>query len=213
MSDSFVHLHVHSEYSLLDGLGRIGQMARRAAELGQPALALTDHGVMHGAIEFTRACKKEGVRPILGVEAYITQAGRPMTGRDAEKDKGRHHLLLLAENMTGYHNLLQICSDAQFSGYYYRPRIDADYLASHSEGLICTSGCLAGELPALIRTGRIDKAVERLHWYRDIFGPDRWYVEFQEHDIPELTQVNQPALRVRPQVRRADDRHQRRALR
>ena len=190
MSDDFVHLHVHSEYSLLDGLGRISQMAKRTAELGQPALALTDHGAMHGVIEFTRACKKEGVKPLLGVEAYITQFGRPMTGRDAEKDKGRHHLLLLAENMTGYHNLLQICSDAQFDGFYYKPRIDAEYLAAHSEGLICTSGCLTAELPALIRTGQIDKAVERLHWYRDVFGPDRWYIEFQEHDLTELTQVN-----------------------
>ena len=108
----------------------------------------------------------------------------------SDKDKGRHHLLLLAENMTGYRNLLQICSDAQFDGYYYKPRIDADYLAAHSEGLICTSGCLAAELPALIKTGQVEKAVERLHWYRDVFGPERWYVEFQEHDIPELTQVN-----------------------
>lgn len=190
MSDPFVHLHVHSEYSLLDGLGRTAQLAKRAAELGQPAIALTDHGVMHGAIEFSRACKKEGVKPLLGVEAYITQFGRPMTGRDSELDKGRHHLLLLAENLAGYRNLLQICSDAQFSGYYYRPRIDADYLAAHKEGLICTSGCLAAELPTLIRDGREDKALERLHWYRDVFGPDRWYIEFQEHDIPELTQVN-----------------------
>ena len=190
MSDPFVHLHVHSEYSLLDGLGRTYQLAKRAAELGQPAIAITDHGVMHGAIEFTRACKKEGVKPLLGVEAYITQFGRPMTGRDSELDKRRHHLLLLAENNTGYRNLLQLCSDAQFDGYYYRPRVDADYLAAHSAGLICTSGCLAGELPTLIRNGQEDKAIERLHWYQDVFGPDHWYMEFQEHDLPELTQVN-----------------------
>lgn len=190
MPDDFVHLHVHSEYSLLDGLGRTAQLARRAAELGQPAIALTDHGVMHGAIEFARACKKEGVKPILGVEAYITQHGRPMTGRDSELDKGRHHLLLLAENLTGYRNLLRLCSDAQFDGYYYRPRIDADYLAAHKEGLICTSGCLAAELPTLIRNGQEELAIQRLHWYRELFGPDRWYMEFQEHDIPELTQVN-----------------------
>ncbi len=190
MPDEFVHLHVHSEYSLLDGLGRTAQLARRAAELGQPALALTDHGVMHGAIEFARACKKEGVKPILGVEAYITQHGRPMTGRDSELDKGRHHLLLLAENLTGYRNLLQLCSDAQFDGYYYKPRIDADYLAAHKEGLICTSGCLAAELPTLIRDGREALALERLQWYREVFGPDHWYMEFQEHDLPELTAVN-----------------------
>lgn len=190
MSDDFVHLHVHSEYSLLDGLGRTAQLAHRAAELGQPAIALTDHGVMHGAIEFARACKKEGVKPLLGVEAYITQHGRPMSGRDSELDKGRHHLLLLAENLTGYRNLLKICSDAQFDGYYYKPRIDAGYLAAHKEGLICTSGCLAAELPTLIRNGQEDLAIQRLHWYRETFGPDHWYMEFQEHDIPELTDVN-----------------------
>jgi DNA polymerase-3 subunit alpha len=190
MPDDFVHLHVHSEYSLLDGLGRIAQLTRRAAELGQPALALTDHGVMHGAIEFVRAAHAAGIKPLVGVEAYITQHGRPMSGRDPELDKGRHHLLLLAHNMTGYRNLLQICTDAQMNGYYYRPRIDADYLAAHSDGLICTSGCLAAELPTLLKNGQEAKALERLHWYRDVFGPDRWYVEFQEHDIPELTAVN-----------------------
>jgi DNA polymerase-3 subunit alpha len=190
MPDDFVHLHVHSEYSLLDGLGRIGQLAKRAAALGQPALALTDHGVMHGAIEFVRAARAAGVKPILGVEAYLTQHGRPMGGRDPDLDKNRYHLLLLAENMTGYRNLLRICSDAQSGGYYYRPRVDADYLAAHSEGLICTSGCLAAELPTLLKNGQEAKALKRLQWYKDVFGPDRWYVEFQEHEIPELTQVN-----------------------
>ncbi len=190
MADDFVHLHVHTEYSLLDGMGRVSQLTKRAAELGQPALALTDHGTMHGAIEFTRACKAAGIKPLLGVEAYITQHGRPMEGRDSELDKNRHHLLLLAQDMTGYRNLLQICSDAQMKGYYYRPRIDADYLAAHSAGLICTSGCLTAELPSLLRQGQERKALERLHWYREVFGPDRWYIEFQEHDIPELTQVN-----------------------
>ncbi len=109
-------------------------LAKRAAELGQPALALTDHGVMHGAIEFARAARSAGVKPLIGVEAYLTSYGRPMSGRDVEKDKNRYHLLLLAENMAGYRNLLKICSDAQFDGYYYRPRIDADYLAPTARG-------------------------------------------------------------------------------
>ncbi|PKO23686.1 MAG: hypothetical protein CVU38_02830 [Chloroflexi bacterium HGW-Chloroflexi-1] len=190
MPDDFVHLHVHSEYSLLDGLGSTRRLAERAAELGQPALAITDHGAMHGAIEFSRGVRKAGIKPILGVEAYLTQYGRPMAGRDPEADKGRHHLLLLARNMTGYRNLLKICSDAQLQGYYYRPRIDADYLAAHSAGLICTSGCLAAELPTLLKNGQEEKALARLQWYRDVFGPERWYIEFQEHNIPELTQVN-----------------------
>ena len=190
MSDDFVHLHVHTEYSLLDGLGRVPAMTARAAALGQRALALTDHGTMHGAIEFSRACKSAGIEPLLGVEAYITQWGRPMSGQEGDLDRGRHHLLLLAENMTGYRNLLQICTDAQLKGYYYRPRVDAEYLAAHSEGLICTSGCLAAEIPTLLKNGQTQKAVERLMWYRDVFGPDRWYIEFQEHGIPELTDVN-----------------------
>jgi DNA polymerase-3 subunit alpha len=190
MAEDFVHLHVHSEYSLLDGMGRTAQLAKRTAELGQPALALTDHGVMHGAIEFSRACRKEGVKPILGVEAYLTQFGRPMSGRDGELDKERYHLLLLAENITGYRNLLKLCSDAQFDGYYYKPRIDAAYLAAHKEGLICLSGCLAAELPTLLANGQEERAIERLKWYSEVFGPERWYIEFQEHQIAELTAVN-----------------------
>jgi DNA polymerase-3 subunit alpha len=193
--DDFVHLHVHSEYSLLDGLGRTDQMAKEAARLGQPALALTDHGVMHGVIEFFRNCKQHNVKPIIGVEAYLTHYGRSMQGRDPQKDSSRHHLLLLAQNMTGYKNLLQICSDAQMQGFYYRPRIDADYLAAHAEGLICTTGCMAAEIPWLLtgnegRPPQEDKALQRLRWYLDVFGRDRFYVELQEHNIPELTRVN-----------------------
>lgn len=191
----FVHLHVHSEYSLLDGLGRTDHLAKEAARLGQPALALTDHGVMHGAIEFFRNCKKQNVKPIIGVEAYLTPHGRRMTDRDPQKDNVRHHLLLLAQNMTGYKNLLKICSDAQMQGYYYRPRIDADYLAAHADGLICTTGCMAAEVPSLLvsnegRPPQEEKALERLRWYLDVFGRDRFYVELQEHSIPELTRIN-----------------------
>lgn len=191
----FVHLHVHSEYSLLDGLGRTDHLAKEAARLGQAALALTDHGVMHGAIEFFRNCKKQNVKPIIGVEAYLTPHGRTMRDRDSQKDNVRHHLLLLAQNMTGYKNLLQICSDAQMKGFYYRPRIDADYLAAHAEGLICTTGCMAAEIPALLvsnegRPPQEAKALERLRWYLDVFGRERFYVELQEHSIPELTRIN-----------------------
>ncbi|MDM8532770.1 DNA polymerase III subunit alpha [Anaerolineales bacterium HSG25] len=191
----FVHLHVHSEYSLLDGLGRTAHLAKEAKRLGQKALALTDHGVMHGAIEFFRNCKKNEVKPIIGVEAYMTPFGRPMNSRDPHKDKVRHHLLLLAQNMTGYKNLLKICSNAQLNGYYYKPRIDADFLAQHSDGLICTTGCMAAEVPWLLnaedgRTPQPDKAMERLRWYLDVFGRDRFFVELQEHSIPALTDIN-----------------------
>ena len=197
MSSDFCHLHVHSEYSLLDGLGRTKHLAAEAARLGQPALALTDHGVMHGAIEFFRNCKKEGVKPIIGVEAYMTSQGRSMADKDPHKDKQRHHLLLLAQNMTGYKNLLKICSDAQLNGYYYKPRIDADYLAAHAEGLICTTGCMAAEIPWLLnpdtergRPPQPELALERLRWYLDVFGRERFFIELQEHSIPALTQIN-----------------------
>ncbi len=199
MSNDFVHLHVHSEFSLLDGLGRVEKLVQRAQRLGQPALALTDHGTMHGVIPFFRAAKAAGIHPVIGVEAYLTRWGRPMQGRDSVQDKDRHHLLLLAQNQTGYKNLLKICSDAQMQGYYYRPRIDADYLASHSEGLICTTGCLAAEVPALLNGEKGARpqeklALERLHWYLDIFGKDRFNIELQEHDIPSLREVNKTLL-------------------
>ncbi|NOX63987.1 MAG: DNA polymerase III subunit alpha [Chloroflexi bacterium] len=192
--EDFAHLHVHSEFSLLDGLAKIDGLVQRAAELGQPAIALTDHGVMHGVVPFFRAAKSAGVRPIIGMEAYITLPGRPMTGRDPELDKERCHLLLLAQNDRGYKNLIKLASIAQMEGYYYKPRIDADTLAKYSEGLITSTGCMAAEVPRLLspEKGRPDeeKALERFLWYRDLFGPDRFYVELQSHDIEALHQIN-----------------------
>ena len=186
MAAEFVHLHVHSEFSLLDGLVRVNDLVKQAASLGQRAMALTDHGTMHGVIDFFRACRREGIKPIVGVEAYLTKHGRPMEGRDATLDKARHHLLLLAENEIGYRNLLKVCTHAQLEGYYYRPRIDKAFLEEHAQGLICTSGCLASEIPTLLNQGRENDAVERVQWYRDVFGPGRYYLELQEHSIPEL---------------------------
>ena len=195
----FVHLHVHSEYSLLDGLGRVNDLVDQAVQNGQQALALTDHGAMHGVIEFFDACRSRDVKPIIGVEAYMTKWGRKMTDKDPYQDKTRHHLLLLAENMTGYRNLLKINSAAQLNGYYYKPRIDAEFLAAHSEGLICTTGCMAAEVPYHLngdegRTPNEKLALDRLHWYLDVFGPDRFFVELQEHSIPELTRINKTLL-------------------
>lgn len=188
--DPFVHLHVHSEYSMLDGLGRVKNLVKEAKRLGQPALALTDHGVMHGAIEFFRACKDGGIKPLIGVEAYQTAYGRPMSGRDSQLDRENHHLLLLARNMTGYRNMLQIATQAQLSGYYYRPRVDHEFLASHAEGLICTTGCLGAEVPNLLLNGKEKEAYERLGWYIDVFGKENFFVELQEHNIKELQDVN-----------------------
>lgn len=190
MADDFVHLHVHSEYSLLDGLGRIKALVKEAVKLGQPALALTDHGVMHGAIEFFRACREAGIRPIIGIEAYQTVWGRPMTGRDPQLDRDNYHLLLLAKNITGYRNLLKIATSSQLDGYYYKPRVDHEFLAAHAEGLIASTGCLGAEVPQLLAQGKEREAYERLGWYVDVFGKDNFFIELQEHSIPELVQVN-----------------------
>ncbi|MBX3016089.1 MAG: DNA polymerase III subunit alpha [Caldilineaceae bacterium] len=190
MANDFVHLHVHSEYSMLDGLGRIKELVKEAKRLGQQALALTDHGVMHGAIEFFRACKENEIKPIVGIEAYQTVWGRPMGGRDGQLDRENYHLLLLAKNMTGYRNLLKIASHSQLNGYYYRPRVDHDFLANHAEGIVCTTGCLGAEVPQLLMQGKEQEAYERFGWYVDVFGKENFYIELQEHSIPELIPVN-----------------------
>jgi DNA polymerase-3 subunit alpha len=160
---SFVHLHVHSEYSLLDGFSNIKKLVNRAKEMDMPALALTDHGTMFGVIDFYNAATQAGIKPIVGVEAYM--AARSMTERESQFDKRSSHLLLLAENQTGYQNLLKIASAAQIEGFYYFPRIDHEFLAQHAEGLICTSGCMAAEVPRLINQGNLELASQQLDWY------------------------------------------------
>jgi len=188
--NDFVHLHVHSEYSLLDGLGRVKELVRRAAELNMPALALTDHGTMHAAIEFYREAKKQDIKPIIGIETYLTPVGRRMIDKQSGVDDKRFHQLLLAQSDLGYRNLLQLASISQLEGFYYKPRIDRELLADYAEGLIATSGCMAGEIPRLISQGNTRLARERLGWWIDVFGRDRFFLELQEHGIPELTQVN-----------------------
>ncbi|HEB64399.1 MAG TPA: DNA polymerase III subunit alpha, partial [Chloroflexi bacterium] len=189
---SFVHLHNHTEYSLLDGFSKIDKLVQRAKEMGMPAVALTDHGTMFGVIEFYNAAVKAEIKPIIGVEAYM--AARSMRDRDSKKDKKSYHLLLLAENETGYKNLLKIASAAQLEGFYYYPRIDHDFLAQHAEGLICTTGCMSAEIPRAIQNGDLDKARRELDWYYEVFGPENFFFELQEHDIPELTEINKHLL-------------------
>ncbi len=184
----FIHLHVHTEFSLLDGLSQIKRLVRRSAEAGMNALAITDHGSMFGVIDFYRACKKEGVKPIIGMEAYMARRG--MRDRDAEFDARPYHLLLLAKDQTGYKNLLQIASASQLEGYYYRPRIDHDFLAAHSEGLVATSGCLAAEIPRMVTDGRENEALRLIGWHQDVFGPENFYLELQHHNIDELHALN-----------------------
>ncbi|MGB0384664.1 MAG: DNA polymerase III subunit alpha [Ardenticatenaceae bacterium] len=188
----FCHLHCHSEYSLLDGMSRLGDMVKRAKELKQPAIALTDHGVMFGAIEFYRAAKKQGIKPIMGVEAYL--APRGMRDRDSQLDRKPFHMLLLAQNQTGYQNLLKLCSVAQLEGFYGKPRIDKQMLGEHSQGLIATTGCLAAEIPRLLMNEGEQAAEEKLKWYLDVFGRERFFLELQGHNIPELRLVNNTLL-------------------
>lgn len=185
----FVHLHVHSEFSLLDGLSRPTDLASRARELDMPAIALTDHGVMYGIVDFFRACKEEGVRPIAGIEIYV--GPRRMSDRDPQKDRSPYHLVLLAENQAGYRNLLQIATAAQLDGFYYKPRVDKPFLAAHAEGLIALSSCYSGEVPRHILNGQVKQARKAAEWYRETFGPDGFFLEIQNHEgIPETERVN-----------------------
>jgi DNA polymerase III alpha subunit len=194
MADSFVHLHTHTVYSLLDGFSNIKKLVKRAKELEMPALAITDHGTMFGAIEFYNAARDVGIKPIIGVETYM--AARRMSDRDSKLDKKSSHLLLLAENETGYKNLLKLTSAAQMDGFYYYPRIDHELLAEHSEGLIATSGCMSAEIPRDLIDERPEEAVRRMNWYYDVFGPDRFYVELQQHNIAEMVGLNKKLVEL-----------------
>ena len=186
MSD-FVHLHVHSEYSLLDGLSSCKELAERAVELDMPALALTDHGAMYGAIQFYKACRAAGIKPIIGMETYVAPRGRE--DRDPQRDRSPYHLVLLAQNNTGYQNLMRLATIAQLEGFYYKPRVDREVLAKYNEGLIALSGCGSSELARALKKGRRERAREVIGWYQDVFS-DRYYLELQDHDIPELAGVN-----------------------
>lgn len=185
---SFAHLHVHTEYSLLDGFSNIKQLVQRAKEMEMPAVAITDHGTMFGVIEFYNAAQAAGIKPIIGVEAYM--AARRMTDRDPKLDRSSFHLLLLAENDEGYRNLLKIATAAQLQGFYYYPRIDRQFLAAHSKGLICTSGCMSAEIPSAILEGNLEKARQTLEWYLEVFGRENFFIELQEHAIPEIKDLN-----------------------
>jgi len=170
---NFVHLHCHSHYSLLDGLARLPDLVKKAKEFKMPALALTDHGVMYGAIEFYQLAKAEGIKPIIGLEAYLTPLGRHQKIKEDEK---KFHLTLLAKNFTGYQNLVRLCSLAYLEGFYYKPRIDEEILKKYHSGLICLSGCLQGEIPQLILAKKFEAAKRKILFYREIFGDD-FYLE------------------------------------
>jgi DNA polymerase-3 subunit alpha len=185
---TFVHLHNHTEYSLLDGASRIPAMVARAAELEMPALALTDHGVMYGAIHFYKACKAAGIKPIIGCEVYVAPRSRLL--REGRVDRDPNHLTLLASSHEGYVNLMKLCTVGQMEGMYYKPRIDKVILAVHSKGLIALSGCLQGEVASRITDGDVEGARESVSAYRDIFGADRFLLEVQRHGIEKQDVVN-----------------------
>ncbi len=183
----FVHLHLHSEYSLLDGACRIEEICRAAKDLGQNAVAITDHGVMYGAIDFYKAAKKEGVKPIIGCEVYVAHSSR--FNKDKNKDSGYNHLVLLCKNETGYKNLIKMVSLSFTEGFYFKPRIDKELLKNHSQGLIALSACLAGEIPSALMKGDYESAKEAVLWYKSVFGED-YYLELQNHGLEEQIKIN-----------------------
>ncbi|MDD4237312.1 MAG: DNA polymerase III subunit alpha [Desulfotomaculaceae bacterium] len=190
----FVHLHVHSEYSLLDGAARIKKAVAKAKELGMPALAITDHGVMFGVVEFYRTCKNAGIKPVLGCEVYV--APRTMDDRTPRVDDHPYHLVLLAENEEGYQNLFNLVSLSFTRGFYYKPRVDKEALARYSKGLIALSGCIGGEVASKILAGELDKARQAAAEYRDIFGPDNFFLELQDHGFADQRTANRELIKI-----------------
>src|SRR5687768_10762062 len=192
---SFVHLHCHSEYSLLDGANRIDDLIARALELEQPALAITDHGNLHAAWEFQEKAKKAKLKPIIGMEAYVAPGDRRIKGRATPGAKPYYHLVLLARDMAGYRNLVKLSSLAYTEGFYTKPRVDRELLAKHSEGLIVSSACLAGEIATKLEAGDMEGAREAACWYADVFR-DRFYLEVQAHDSEGQARHNAQILRL-----------------
>lgn len=185
---SFIHLHNHSHYSLLDGLSKIDTMVKKAKEYGMPALALTDHGAMYGSIEFYKECKKQDIKPIIGVEAYM--ATRSRFNKETGIDSKRYHITLLAKNLTGYKNLVKLTTAAHLEGYYYKPRIDKDILAESAEGIICLSGCPAGELARSLALTDMDKARSIVEEHLEIFGRENYFLEIMKHEeVPDHEKV------------------------
>ncbi len=192
---SFVHLHNHSHYSLLDGLTKLDEMVNFAKEQGSPAVALTDHGSMYGAIEFYQKAKKAGIKPIIGVETYLAQNSR--FDKNTRDDARSFHLLLLAKNEIGYKNLIKLVSAAHLDGFYYKPRIDWEILSQHCDGLIASTACLAGEVPRLIAAEKIDEAKKRILEYNQLFGQGNFYLELMDHpELPEVGRVNDQLIKL-----------------
>ncbi|MCU0271034.1 MAG: PHP domain-containing protein, partial [Acidimicrobiales bacterium] len=212
MPDSFTHLHVHTEFSMLDGAARVTDMVAKAAADGQPAVGITDHGNMYGVLDFYQACKKNGVKPIIGSElyqAYEQRTERParrgkMDDSGGEADGGRkayYHLTALAETNVGYRNLIQLSSRAYLEGYYMKPKVDWELLEAHHEGLIVTSGCLGGQVLQSLLQGDLEGAVAKAARLQDIFGRDNFFIELQDHGIPEQHRTNPQLLEIARRIK------------
>jgi DNA polymerase-3 subunit alpha len=208
MTDSFTHLHLHTEFSMLDGAARVKDVVQKAAEDGQPAVGITDHGNMYGVLDFYKACQEVGIKPIIGTEAYMAKdhrserpkrGGKKVDDSGGETEEGQklyYHATLLAENNTGYQNLIQIASRAFMEGYYYKPRADWEVFQDHHEGVIATSGCLGGQVLQALLHGNYDEALRRAGRFQDIFGKDNFFIEIQDHGIPEQHQTNPDLFRI-----------------
>ena len=191
----FVHLHIHSEFSLLDGANRIKDIPKRAKELGMDSIAITDHGVMYGVIDFYKACKNEGIKPIIGCEVYVAPRGRNRFDKEPGIDNRYNHLILLAKNIQGYKNLSKLVSLGFTEGYYYKPRIDYEILEKYSEGLVCLSACLAGAVNQALLNGKEDEAEEIANWHKNVFGDD-YYIEIQNNGLKEQVLANQRLVQL-----------------
>src|SRR6266699_4004753 len=186
----FVHLHLHTEYSLLDGACRLDRLMDKAHALKFPSLAITDHGVLYGAIDFYRAAQEKGIKPIIGCEVYVAPGSRLEKKTSSGGREVYNHLVLLAKDETGYRNLIKLATAAHLEGYYYKPRIDKEILAKNKEGLIALSGCLASEIPDLIQREQLDKARATVDWFKQTFGAENFYLELQNHTIAEQINVD-----------------------
>ena len=188
----FTHLHVHTEYSLLDGLSKVGRLVSRAGELGMDSLAITDHGALHGAIDFYRAAKEAGIKPIIGCEMYVATGSRHGRG---PKDKSQYHLTVLARDLAGYRNLVKLVTASNLEGFYYKPRVDRELLQQYNQGLVVLSGCPSGEVPMLLAQGRMDEAKKAAEWHREVFGD--YYLELMEHGgVEELPSINKGLIQL-----------------
>ena len=191
----FTHLHVHTEYSLLDGSNKIKELIARVKELGMDSVAITDHGVMYGVIDFYKEAQKQGIHPVIGCEVYVAPGSRFDKSGNMSSNR-YHHLVLLAENDTGYHNLMKIVSKGFTEGFYYKPRVDKELLKEYHEGIIALSACLAGEIPDALRKGLYQTALNAAQEMSEIFGEDHFYLELQDHGIPDQNTVNAQLLRM-----------------